>query len=165
MSYGPTTDKKFLGTLESWFQSQPEILVLIRIRCGAGARDYEFYTSFDALLKRIHELSPGTCIIAFKQPQLPLRGIVDDEFIAKCLSTIPDGAEYLMVETVQRVAGRMSWFHYGSDSTHAGLRDDLKDSRGVPVAVGLHPPWLHDTENVISAVVPDADGVVRAGPY
>jgi len=165
MSYAPTTDPKFLGTLERWFQSQPEILVLIRVRCGGGAKDFELFSTFVALLQRIHELSPGTCITAFKQPQLPLRGVVDDEFVAKCLSSIPDGSEYLMVETVRTVAGRMSWFHYGSDVTHAGLRDDLEESRGVSVAVGLYPPALAETDDVIHAVIPDEDGVVRAGPY
>jgi hypothetical protein len=165
MVRGPTTDPKFLGTLESWFQSQPEILALIRIRCGAGAKDFEFFPSYEALKNRIRELSPGTCITVFKQPQLPLRGVVDDNFIAKCLSNIPDGSEYLIVETKLTIAGRASWFHYGSDVSHATLREDLEESRGIPVAVGLYPPALDDTNDVIHAIVPDEDGVVRAGPY
>ena len=101
MSYVPTTDPEFLGPLERWFQSQSEILVLIRVRCGGGAKDFELFSIFEALLRRIHELPLGTCITAFRQPQLPLRGVVDDEFIAKCLDSVPDGSEYLMVETVR----------------------------------------------------------------
>jgi hypothetical protein len=165
MVRGPTIDPKFLGTLESWFQSQSQILALVRIRCGAGARDFEFFSSYEALKAEIQKLSAGTWITIFKQPQLPLRGIVDDNFISKCLSSIPDGSEYLIVEAKLTIAGRMSWFHDDSGVSHSSLREDLEGSRGVPVAVGLHPPVFGDTNEVIHAIVPDEDGIVRAGPY
>jgi hypothetical protein len=45
------------------------------------------------------------------------------------------------------------------------LREELEGSRGVAVAVGLYPPWLEDTEDVISAVVPDEHGAVKSGVY
>jgi hypothetical protein len=163
LSYAPTTDPKFLTTLEAWLRSQPEILVLIRSSHAAGAKDFEFFTSFQDLSGRIGQLPPRTCVIAFRPPPLPLRGTVDDSFVAKCLSSIPDGTEYLVVETVRRVDGQMSWFHHGAGELHVELRDDLEQSRGVPVAAGLYPPWLEDTDDVISAVVPDEHGVVSPG--
>ena len=163
--YQPTTDPKFLETLQQWFLTQSEILVEIRYRAGAGSKDFEFYLSYEALSDMMRGLPQGACITVFKQPQLPLRGVVEDNFIATCLNGIPDGVEYLMVETVLVVYGRMSWFHHGSGTTHAELRDDLEESRGKPVAVGVHPPVFAETDEVIAAVVPDEDGVVRAGPY
>jgi hypothetical protein len=165
MSYAPTTDPMFLSTLENWFRTQPEILALIRFRCGAGNCSFEMFRSFEELSERMGKLPPGACITAFKRHQFPLRGVVDDEFIAKCLVDVPDGAEYVMVETVLTVAGKMSWFHYGSGVSHAELIDDLNNSRGVPVAVGLYPPRLEESDEIMHAVVPDSDGVVRAGPY
>jgi hypothetical protein len=39
------------------------------------------------------------------------------------------------------------------------------ESLGIPVAAGLYPPWLTDSDEVISAVVPDEHGVVRSGIY
>jgi hypothetical protein len=164
-NHTPTTDPKFLGTLELWLQSQPEILVLIRYSAAAGARDFEFFSLFQKLSDRIREFPPRTSVIAFKQPQLPIRGIVDDELISKCLASIPDGSEYLVVETVRRVYGKRSWFHDDSGLSHAQLRDDLEESRGVPVAAGLYPAWLDDNDDVISAVVPDEDGVATSGIY
>ena len=164
-TYSPTSNLKFLGTLESWLKSRSEILLLIRYSHAAGARDFEFFTSFQNLVDRIQELPPLANIIAFRQPQLPLRGVVDDEFISKCLEFIPEGSEYLTVETVRRVYGTRSWFHDDSGVSHAELRDDLEESRGVPVAVGLYPAWLKDSEDVISAVVPDEHGVARSGIY
>lgn len=164
MGYASITDPQFFETIREWFQNQPEILVLIRVRRG-GSRDFELFTSFETLADRIRELSPGTCVTAFRHLQLPMRGVVDDNFIAKCLRSIPDGSEYLMVETTPTVAGRRSWFHNGDGTTHASLREDLDWSRGNPVAVGLHPPMRSQTGEVIHAVVPEADGIVRAGPY
>src|SRR5205807_5601318 len=79
------------------------------------------FSSFQALSERMRELPPGACIIAFREPQLPLRGVVDESFVTKCLEHIPDGSEYLLAETVRRVYGRHSFFHCGSGESHAEL--------------------------------------------
>jgi hypothetical protein len=158
-------DPKFLATLEDWLKHQDEVLIEIRYRCGGGSQDFELFPSFQALAERIRELPQGACVTVFRKPQLPLRGIVDDGFVAKCLDDIPDGSEYLVAETVRRVYGRHSFFHCGSGESHAELRDDLEECRGAAVAAGLYPPVLERSADVLSAVVPDEDGVVRAGPY
>jgi hypothetical protein len=165
MTYAATTDPIFLRTLEAWLRVQPEILVLFRYSHAAGSRDYEFFTSFQGLADRLRQLAPRTCVIAFRKPQLPLRGIVDDAFISNCLTSIPKGSEYLVVETTRQTYGQCSWFHHDSGLTHEELRADLEESRGVPVAAGLHPPWLEDNDDVISAVVPEEDGRVVTGIY
>jgi hypothetical protein len=164
MSYTSATDQKFLGTLESWLRSLPEILVLIRYP-ASGNREFEFFSSFEVLSNRIRQLPPNTSVIAFRQRQLPLRGIVDDQFIASCLGCILDRAKFLVVETARRAYGRKSWFHSAEGETHAELREALEGSRGVPVAVGPYPPWLEDTDDTVSAIVPDENGIVRVSVY
>jgi len=165
MSYASSTDKKFLGSLDEWLRSQREILVFIRYSHAAGSKGFEFFSSIETLMERLRGLPPRTCVIAFRQPQLPIRGVVDDSFITTCLSTIPDGSEFLVADTICRTAGRASWFHHGAGETHAELREELEDLRGHTVAAGLYPPWLEDTADVISAVVPDEHGVVTTGVY
>lgn len=168
MVYVPTTDPKFIVTLETWLRDRPELLLLIRYSHAAGSKDFELFTSIDALTTRIGELPPLACVTVFRQPQLPLRGIVDGEFITACLDEIPDGAEFLVVETVPRSYGReswMNWFHHGAGDSHAQLREVLGGSQGIPVAAGLYPPWLVDTDDVVSAVVPDANGETKTGTY
>ncbi len=160
-----TTDPEFVAKLVRWFDTNPEVLVLFRFRRAAGSRSYEFYSSPAALSERIRGLPEGTAVSLFSGPQLPIRGIVDDAFVTRCLDAIPEGAEYLVVETMASIAGTMSWFSNGSGESHVELRDDLESSRGKPVAVGVHPPWPGDLEDPLSAVVPDGDGVVRRGPY
>src|SRR5215510_14359664 len=113
MSYVAITDPKFLGTLETWFLNQKEILVMTRYSHAAGSREFEFFSSFSDLSARLRQLPRLAYATAFKRRQLPLRGVVDDGFITKCLATIPDDSEYLVVETVRRVYGSRSWFHNG----------------------------------------------------
>jgi hypothetical protein len=151
--------------LESWLQEQREILVLFRYSCAAGAKDFEFMSSFSTLAERIRGLPPETCIIAFRDPQLPLRGVVDDAFMARCLDAIAADAEFLILET----AGATSELSFGprwrGGDSHDELRSDLEDARGIAVAVGHYPPWLEDGDRVVSAVVPHKDGSVKTGVY
>jgi hypothetical protein len=160
----PTTNKEVLSKLECWFRKRPEILVRTRVRCS-GREEFEFFSSFKAFEDTLRESLPGTWFTVFEQPQLPLRGIVDNKFIARCLDIIPDGAEYLMMETVRTAAGKMSWFRNHSDDTHVMFRSDIEGSLGVSVAVGLYPPCLEERDDVIHVFTPNADGIVKAGPY
>jgi hypothetical protein len=159
------THPDFLGTLERWLSGLPEMLVMIRYSAAAGNRDFELFSSFEVLSNRISQLPPSTSIIAFRQPQLPMRGVVDEVFIARCLSYVPDGAEFLVVETVPRSVGGKSTFHYDEGETHAELRETLEDLRNASVAVGLYPPFIRDTDNVVAAIVPDNNGLVSTGVY
>ena len=165
MSYTSSTDERFLATLEEWLRSSHEILVLIRYSHAAGSKAFEFFSTSEVLTQRLRGLPQRTCIIAFRQPQLPLRGMVDDTFIATCLSRISHGSEFLVVEMSRRAYGSASWFHHGAGESHAALREELESLRGNAVAVGLYPPWIEDTQDVISAVVPDDHGVVTTGVY
>jgi hypothetical protein len=140
-------------------------LVLIRYSRAAGSKSFEFFTSFAVLEERLRQLPPETNVIAFRKPQLPLRGIVDDEFIGSCLNSISNGKEFVVVETVPRTAGRASWFHDEAGESHGELREALEDSRGRHVAVGEYPKWLDDGQDVISGYIPDSDGIVRSGAY
>jgi hypothetical protein len=163
VEYMSSTDARFLDTLEVWLRASPEILVLIRYSCAAGAKSFEFFDSFNALAQRINQLPPHTSVIAFRQPQLPLRGIVDGEFISRCLGTIRDGIEFLIVEK-GRQRDEASWVYEAGES-HSELREALEGSSGRAVAVGEYPPWLETSSDVISAVVPDANGITKPGIY
>jgi hypothetical protein len=91
--------------------------------------------------------------------------VVDDAFIADCLATIPDGVEYVIVEAEPRVAGACSWFHQETGTSHKELRESLEEERGEVVLAGEYPPWLDDSDWIMTAYVPDSDGIVRPGAY
>jgi hypothetical protein len=165
MIYTNTTDKRFLSTLEEWLRTRAEVLTLIRLSRAAGNKSFEFLTSFIALEERLNQLTPETCVTAFGRPQLPIRGVVDDEFIRSCLLQIQNGSEFLSVETVPRNAGNASWYHHEAGTSHSELREALENSKGMPVAVGEYPPWLEESPDVISGYVPDATGKLTIGLY
>ena len=115
MSLRSAADEAFLDSLESWLDSHGEVLILIRYSRAAGNKDFEFHTSFLSLRQRLRQLPSETCVTAFRTPQLQLRGIVNDAFIHKCLSSIPEGSEYAVVEMVPTTPpGRFSSFDFSA---------------------------------------------------
>lgn len=158
-------DPAFLARLEAWLEETGEILLLIRYSRAAGSKDFELYSSFPALRVRIEELPQGTSVIAFKDAGLPQRGVVDERFIADCLNAIPDGSEYLVLQTQRTVYGKAWWYQFDAGESHEQLREALEESRGLAVAVGLYPPWLGHREDVLSAIAPDDDCIPRPGIY
>jgi len=160
-----TTEKKFLKSLEDWLHGQSEVMILVRYSRAAGNKSFELYTSFAALTQRLAQLKAETSVTAFRRPQLPLRGYVDDEFIGKCLSVIPAGSEFLVLETDPRMAAQQWLYHYEAGESHDELRQVLEGLRARLVAVGEYPQWLNDSPDVISAYVPHQDGTVKAGVY
>ena len=165
MSYVSTANPNFCMTLKSWLETQSEILVLIRYSHSAGAKDFEFHNSFEALSKRLTSLPGRACVTAFKQRQLPIRGVVDNDFIAQCLNQIPEGSEYLVLDSERTVRDQYSHFYWTAGETHAELREELLDLRNRRIAVGMYPPWLYDNEEVISGVMPDENGETMTGAY
>lgn len=151
-----TTDKKFLKTLENWLGGQSEIMILVRYSGAAGNKSFEFFTSFAALRERLARLKAETSVTAFRKPQLPLRGRVDDEFIRNCLSLIPVGSEFLILETDPRRATRQWLFHHEAGESLDELQQALDELRGRLVAVGEYPQWLKDS--------PDVKPVLQAAP-
>ncbi|HYM78930.1 MAG TPA: hypothetical protein VE377_23355 [Candidatus Dormibacteraeota bacterium] len=160
-----TTDKQFLKSLEDWLGGQSEVMILVRYSRAAGSKSFEFFTSFAALRARLALLKAETSVTAFRKPQLPLRGRVDDEFIGKCLSFIPGGTEFLVLETDPRMATQQWLFHHQAGASTDELQQALEGLRGRLVAVGEYPQWLKDSPDVISAYVPKQDGTVKAGVY
>ena len=165
MSLISANDVEFLGPIENWIRGEKEILVQIEFSRAGGNRSFEFFSSLADLIKRLRNLRPSTRITAYQQPQLSIRGAVDDEFIAECLRRIPDGSEFLVVELVPRSVDDFSWFHHEAGTSHLELTDALGSSRGKQVAVGEYPHLSADRQTSITAYVPDTSGKVRSGLY
>jgi hypothetical protein len=160
-----TRSCEFRRTAERWIAENGEILALIRYDRAAGSKDFEFFTSSPEFESSLDALSPRTSVIVFKERQLPLRGLVTDHFISAALELIPDGEESLLWEFDRTISGSVSWHSFRTGESHAELKEELTERYGRRIAVGLYPPWLHDNDCVISAIMPDADGVVRSGAY
>lgn len=165
MSYVSTNDPLFRTKIHQWISGRHEVLVLIRYSYAAGSKDFEFFDSMEAFDARLRELPPQTCITVFGEQQLPLRGRVNDEFITQALKLVPEGMEFVVTGLERVRYGDYAWYSHMSGETSAELKEDLHERNGELVAVGLYPPWLEDSEEVLSAVVPNADGSVTTGTY
>lgn len=147
----------FLDIVRAWIDDSGEVLVVMRYLCSAGAKDFALITSaaeFDCLLA----ICPvGTDIIVFREPQLPLRGIVDTALISRIHDMLKDEEEYLIVDKTEirtddpRLRARF-------DSTES-LIDDLENLRGRDIAAGPCPAfWKVDSDVMISASKGGIDG-------
>lgn len=169
MGYAPSTDSGFLHTLETWITEESEILTLFRYANCAGGRDFQFWNSFAELRAKIASLASLTCITAFRTRQLPIRGIVDAQFIENCKQAVADGEEFLILDQreTRQDYPHCSYAYYGhrTGESHAELQEELEHWIGRLVAVGRYPAWLYDSDVVISAVVPDASGSTSVGVY
>jgi hypothetical protein len=151
-----TKDPIFLDRVRS-FNTSPEVLVLVRYSRAAGLKSFRLLSSFSAFELLLNPLPPSTAITIFKNPGLPHRGIVDDSFITHCLAAIIDGTEYLVLDIENNC--------FCAGEAHEELRADLQGLRGQRVAVGTYPPFLLDTDEIITAYVPDKNGIVAIGKY
>jgi len=162
-----TAHPDFQATVARWIDANGEVLVVIRFAYGAGSKSFEFFDDMAAFLERVAELRPSDSVIVLVGEHLPLRGRVDDEFITRAKATIRDGDDWLIVCLDRITMGKASWYHDYPGNTHAELEEELRDEYcfGERVAVGLEPPYGIDSDKVISAFVPNADGTVTVGAY
>jgi len=163
--FNSALDPQFAGTLEQWLGEQGELLVMFRYPNAGGSRDFEIHSSLSTIMKRLSEVPPQTSVIAFRKPQLPIRGVSTPALVEAALARIPDGTEFLIVETVLTTHGRHSWYRNASGESHAELREELESSAGRPVMAGVYPPWLEDGPDVVSGYVPDKSGRIKPGAY
>lgn len=167
MTVRSTAHPEFQETVASWIGRNGEVLALFRFHTGAGSKSFEFFVSLDDFNNCLSGLPPRTSVIVFGEPQLPLRGVVDEAFISAALQLIADGTEWRLVGLTQVTAGSQSWYHDFSDNSHEELERELRDDYcwAEMIAVGPEPDWFYDTDTVISAVTPERDGSVQVGVY
>jgi hypothetical protein len=167
MTCCPTTGRIFLSTARRWIEANGEILMMIRYHAICGARAFEFLHSLETFERTLQDIPPRTCVIVFRDRQLPLRGRVDEGFIHRAREMMREGEDFLIDDLEKTTVGAASWFDNAVVETHDELLKWLRDGAryGKAVACGPHPPWLEDNNAVISAVVPNEDGSVTAGAY
>jgi hypothetical protein len=165
MAYVSTESVDFQQTVERWIDQSGEILVLVRFSHAGGSRSFEFFTSIEAFRERLHELQAKTGVIVFAERQLPLRGRVDEAFIARAIEMIHEGQDFMVAGLDKTVIGKAEYYDWQVGDTREELREYLTDCLGKRVAFGPYPPWLEDSDTVTSAVVPYPDGRVEGGVY
>jgi hypothetical protein len=162
-----TDDAAFRSAVGGWITDNGEVLAVIRFAGGVGSKSFGFFTSIDALIRRINELPPSASVTLLAERHLPIRGHVDDGFIQRALASIRDGDEWLIVCLDQIKMGAASWYHDYAGDSNEEMVTELRDEYcyGNRVAVGQYPEWFEDSETVITAYTPNPDGSATVGAY
>lgn len=145
----------FIERVTDWISVHGEVLVVVR-RVG-GFCDFALCRSRAEFEQLVAQITEGTEIIVFRDPQLPIRGPVDETLIARALAVIPDGAEYLAI-TIATKPGCPLSARVGQGDSHADLKETLRDWWGVDVAVGQPDVWIADHEGMISRAKGGVEG-------
>jgi len=141
----------FLERVAEWIERSGEVLVILRYLRAAGGKDFCLCRTAEEFRAISGQAPAGTDIEVFRDPQLPVRGIVTEEFVRAALAVVPDGAEYLLLTREQRAGTLFSrWADLGA--SHAELLEVLQEHDGVEVMVGICPDFS----------APDHDGLVSA---
>lgn len=159
-TYDPAREvtEEFIDRVADWLVQRGEVLVVLRYLHAAGAKDFALCRS-RAEFERIIELVPrGTDIEAFRELQLPLRGVVTDHFIVDACNALRDADEYLLVTLARRPGSAIS-ADFGMGETVAELCAELEEQRGMEVALGALPNFnVEDHEGLISRSKGGIDG-------
>lgn len=135
----------FEKTLSKWFEEKGEILILIWYPLSHGY-DLELHQDLNLLKKRIADLEPGRSLSLIKDFYLPIRGVIDQEFITKALQYIDENEEFIVLglEYKDRHKGIKPDFVRGDN--HAELVEILNELSGEKIALGKdkHATWQED---------------------
>ena len=158
--YDPARDvtSAFLDRVDGWIHQSGEVLIILRYLRAAGAKDFALCHTRADFEMLIESLPTGTDIEVFRDPQLPVRGIVDEAFITSALGAIPGGQEYLLITTGTRPGSKISRFG-DIGCSHDELRESLDELKGTAVALGVCPDYcVPDHEGLVSAAKGGIDG-------
>lgn len=161
-----TTDPIFLASVRACLVESGEVLALVLYHAEPGERRFRLLTTFEGFEAFVATLRPRACLMVFKNRQLPIRGCVDDHFIAHVLESISDGAAWLAVPLAPTlIAGEVEFFQHANGTRAAALLSELLARHGKDLAVGPDPHPLERGDDVVSGIVPHTDGRVLIGIY
>jgi hypothetical protein len=133
-------------SVSRWLREDGEVLFVLRYAFGGGAKDYCLIRDAATLWQLVDVVPKGTDVIAIRGSWLPLRGAIDEGFIAKALQLVKNETEYMFVIDMAKAVDdpRMNG---GFDIGHGMMRDDLNQHIGQLAAFGECPNFMaNDSE-------------------
>jgi hypothetical protein len=132
-----------LALLSDWIADEGELYVDIALPHSGGSGTQYFVRSLQELKELVAQQDwPEIGITIFRRRQYPLRGVVDDELIAKALDYIHDNEWYKIVSAKDYYPSPCMF--YGGGNSHTELRQQLQELAGQLVGIG-RDPFDYDT--------------------
>lgn len=156
-------DSNFLKQVKDWLSKTQDIFVFARYSDTAGNKGCFWFSDHDSFYHIIEKFPAKADVIVFKDNQFPLRGIVDEAFIQNIFSTFPGNTELSFIDKITPSNGLIDLYRCDS---HKDIKESLAEFYGEPIAIGLASQWWgNDSDIMISALVPLADGTLKRGVY
>ncbi|CAN5236092.1 hypothetical protein BH09PSE6_BH09PSE6_01860 [soil metagenome] len=149
-----TSDATFRSLVHRWIAASGEVLVLLQLS-GSGEKEFVFCRDTASFDKQTASLPAQSRVTVYRDRQLPLRGIVDDNYVQSAIGQVPDGSAWLVIALKPMRAGTLSWYPNAEGTNHEDLIDDLLEFHGAEAAMGAHPPPSDRLDEVATATVPD----------
>jgi hypothetical protein len=124
--------------LARWLDVSGELLIQLEFPGMHGTGDWWLVSALSQLTDLLASVAwPQLELSVYRQPQLPLRGLVTADLTRDALRLVPDGTWY----AIRELAGTGPAFcRFLSDgNSHTDLDRDLTRLVGQGVAIGLHP--------------------------
>ena len=162
-----TDDLKFRAIVDEAIQRLGEVIVLKDVPYRAGHKEWFLFTEFAYFVDLVAKSTPRTAFSVFRKRELPSRQAVTLDIVDQFLEQITHHQEIMIADhqTDQGILTILAEF-----DAHDVETDEVKkwatEFKGTQVIWGRLPPWwLPNGEDVITAYVPDTDGIVRFGTY
>lgn len=144
---------EFQRTVRQWFAQYGALAVMLE--GGYGAPFGNLFTDYETMLRKIEQVQGGDyfdTVCAMHQYNLPVRGIVNDQFIQKVLAFLSGSMEYIFL--VAEAPGVYDWVM--SDLYEPQGRElilaEIEKQRGHEAVFGQFP-WYAVSGNTEHQVV------------
>ncbi len=125
-------------TLNAWVAESGELYVDVHRVHGGCSSDAYFCRSIIEVEELLAgQTWPELVVHVFRRVQYPLRGMANEELLAKALKQIPDGTYFSFVSLDYYYPSQCSWC--GSGDSHAELRKEFAEIFGERIGIGFDP--------------------------
>jgi hypothetical protein len=136
-SYQSLLSMHNLALLSDWLAENGELLVDINWPHRGGSGQIYIIKSLLELRNLLTEQTwPEIHMLVFRAKQYPLRGTVNESFIAQVVESIIDGHQYVIVKFAEYPA-TCEWLDDGN--SRAQLKEQLENLKGEIVGIGPDP--------------------------
>jgi hypothetical protein len=131
-----------LALINDWLEESGSLFVDIYIPHNCGDSDKFFVSSIEELKQLIKKQASSEIEISiFNQKQFLLSGIADEKLIAKAITEIKDGEDYVIISLENKFPESIDILETGDN--HEDLRKHLSKVFGRRVAVEIDSADIH----------------------
>jgi hypothetical protein len=164
-----TTDSAFQDVVKSKLSQGQPIIALLRYNRHGGAHSYFILKHFDGLSKVLEKAHYKDALTLFFSQSFPIQGVVAPEL--KELATgflktaLEDGEEAVFAVRLDATGILLKIDELQGFSTAEQIDEWFSRHSDARIMIGTLAFWENNSDKMITAYVPDADGQVRRGSY